>query len=133
MSLYRYYLIPDAMKDSSPTSLEAKMPAEFYDNTTELKRRYLQLRERTYNNEPTWNERTKLPDARMVLGIDRQDPDGGVTIIQVRAGVNYLWDDYRSPYMDHKDEHILKMAKELIETIGVDRVRPRTWGFAAKL
>ena len=127
MSLYRYYLIPDAMKDSSPTSLEAKMPAEFYDNTTELKRRYLQLRERTYNNEPTWNERTKLPYARMVLGIDRQDPDGGVTIIQVRAGVNYLWDDYRSPYMDHKDEHILKMAKELIETIGVDRVRPRTY------
>ena len=36
-----------------------------------------------YNNEYTWNERTNLPYPRLTVGIDRRDPDGAVTIMQV--------------------------------------------------
>lgn len=66
-------------------------------------------------------------DARLVVGIDRQNPDGEVAIIQVRNGINYLCDDYRGPYADGSDAQIPQMAKKLVEVIGVDRVRPHTF------
>ena len=66
-------------------------------------------------------------DARLVVGIDRQNPDGEVAIIQVRNGINYLCDDYRGPYADGSDAQIPQMAKKLVEVIGVDRVRPHTY------
>ena len=66
-------------------------------------------------------------DARLVGGIDRQNPDGEVAIIQVRNGINYLCDDYRGPYADGSDAQIPQMAKKLVEVIGVDRVRPHTF------
>ena len=87
-----------------------------------MKQRYLQLREMPYNNERTWNERARSPYARLVVGVDRQNPDGEVAVIQVRNGINYLCDDYRGPYADGSDAQIPQMAKKLVEVIGVDRV-----------
>ena len=100
MAEYRYYLIPDAMTRAFPEQFEKQTPTEFFDNIADLKKRYLQLREMPYNNERTWNERARFPYARLVVGIDRQNPDGAVAIIQVRNGINYLCDDYRGPYAD---------------------------------
>lgn len=88
---------------------------------------YLQLREMPYNNERTWNERARFPYERLVVGVDRQNPDGAVAVIQVRNGINYLCDDYRGPYADGSDAQITQMAKKLVEVIGVDRVRPHTY------
>ena len=88
---------------------------------------YHQLREMPYNNERTWNERARFPYARLVVGVDRQNPDGEVAVIQVRNGINYLCDDYRGPYADGSDAQIPQMAKKLVEVIGVDRVRPHTY------
>ena len=127
MAEYRYYLIPDAMTRALPEQFEKQTPTEFFDNIADLKKRYLQLRELPYNNERTWNERTRFPYARLVVGIDRQNPDGAVAIIQVRNGINYLCDDYRGPYADGSDAQIPQMAKKLVEVIGVDRVRPHTY------
>lgn len=127
MAEYRYYLIPDAMTRAFPEQFEKQTPTEFFDNIADLKKRYLQLRELPYNNERTWNERARFPYARLVVGIDRQNPDGAVAIIQVRNGVNYLCDDYRGPYADRSDVQIPQMAKKLVEVIGVDRVRPHTY------
>ena len=127
MAEYRYYLIPDAMTRAFPEQFEKQTPTEFFDNIADLKQRYLQLRELPYNNERTWNERARFPYARLVVGIDRQNPDGAVAIIQVRNGINYLCDDYRGPYADRSDAQIPQMAKKLVEVIGVDRVRPHTY------
>lgn len=127
MAEYRYYLIPDAMARAFPEQFGKQPPTEFFDNIADLEKRYHQLREMPYNNERTWNERTRFPYARLVVGIDRQNPDGEVAIIQVRNGINYLCDDYRGPYADGSDAQIPQMAKKLVEVIGVDRVRPHTF------
>ena len=127
MAEYRYYLIPDAMTRAFPEQFEKQTPTEFFDNIADLKKRYLQLREMPYNNERTWNERARFPYERLVVGVDRQNPDGAVAVIQVRNGINYLCDDYRGPYADGSDAQITQMAKKLVEVIGVDRVRPHTY------
>lgn len=127
MAEYRYYLIPDAMTRAFPEQFGKQTPTEFFDNIADLEKRYHQLREMPYNNERTWNERTRFPYARLVVGVDRQNPDGAVAIIQVRNGINYLCDDYRGPYADRSDAQIPQMAKKLVEVIGVDRVRPHTY------
>lgn len=127
MAEYRYYLIPDAMTRAFPEQFEKQTPTEFFDNIADLEKRYHQLREMPYNNECTWNERARFPYERLVVGVDRQNPDGAVAIIQVRNGVNYLCDDYRGPYADRSDTRIPQMAKKLVEVIGVDRVRPHTY------
>lgn len=88
MAEYRYYLIPDFMSHVFPQQFEEQAPTEFFSNTADLMKRYQQLREMPYNNEYTWNERTNLPYPRLTVGIDRRDPDGAVTIMQVRSGVN---------------------------------------------
>ena len=123
MASYRYYLIPDAMALAFPERFETPTLREFFDSTADLKRRYLQLREQPYNNEPTYNERTKLPYVRLEVGIERKDPNAALPVMQVRGGVNYLCDDYRSPFADRDDSRLLEMAKQLVETVGVDRVR----------
>lgn len=110
MAEYRYYLIPDFMSHVFPQQFEAQAPTEFFSNTADLMKRYKQLREMPYNNEYTWNERTNLPYPRLTVGIDRRDPDGAVTIMQVRNGVNYLCDDYRGPFADRNDKQLIEMA-----------------------
>lgn len=127
MAEYRYYLIPDAMTRAFLEQFGKQTSTEFFDNIADLEKRYHQLREMPYNNERTWNERARFPYARLVVGVDRQNPDGAVAIIQVRNGVNYLCDDYRGPYADGSDAQIPQMAKKLVEVIGVDRVRPHTY------
>ena len=124
MAEYRYYLIPDFMSHVFPQQFEEQAPTEFFSNTADLMKRYQQLREMPYNNEYTWNERTNLPYPRLTVGIDRRDPDGAVTIIQVRNGVNYLCDDYRGPFADRNDKPLIEMAKQLVTVVGVDRIRP---------
>lgn len=124
MAEYRYYLIPDFMSHVFPQQFEEQAPTEFFSNTADLMKRYKQLREMPYNNEYTWNERTNLPYPRLTVGIDRRDPDGAVTIMQVRNGINYLCDDYRGPFADRNDKQFIEMAKQLVTAVGVDRIRP---------
>ena len=75
MAEYRYYLIPDAMTRAFPEQFEKQTPTEFFDNIADLEKRYHQLREMPYNNECTWNERARFPYERLVVGIDRQNPE----------------------------------------------------------
>lgn len=88
MAEYRYYLIPDAMTRAFPEQFGKQTPTEFFDNIADLEKRYHQLREMPYNNERTWNERARFPYARLVVGVDRQNPDGEVSVIQVRNGID---------------------------------------------
>lgn len=45
MAEYRYYLIPDFMLHVFPQQFEEQAPTEFFSNTTDLMKRYKQLRE----------------------------------------------------------------------------------------
>lgn len=90
MASYRYYLIPDVMTLAFPERFETQTPREFFDSAADLKRRYVQLREQPYNNEPTYNERTKLPYVRLEVGIERKDPGGALAVMQVRGGIKLL-------------------------------------------
>ena len=127
MAEYRYYLIPDAMTRAFPEQFGKQTPTEFFDNIADLEKRYHQLRVLPYNTDRTWNHRTRFPYARLLLGIDRQNPDGAVAIIQVRNGVNYLCDDNRGPYADRSDAQIPQMPKKHVEVIRLDRDRPHTY------
>lgn len=40
MAGYRYYLIPDAMTRAFPEQFEKQTPTEFFDNITDLEKRY---------------------------------------------------------------------------------------------
>lgn len=124
MENYRYYLIADAMTRSQLQNFKKETPIEYFDTVLALKQRYTELRERPYNNEPTWDEQMQLPCARLTVGVERADPKTTVTVMEVRGGVNYLSDDYRSPFGDTTDKQLLAKAKELVEAVGVDRIRP---------
>lgn len=111
MAEYRYYLIPDAMTRAFPEQFGKQTPTEFFDNIADLEKRYHQLREMPYNNERTWNERARFPYARLVVGVDRQNPDGEVAIIQVRNGMR---------------EFPIMMAKHFAASVNVQRKHSRT-------
>lgn len=124
MENYRYYLIADAMTRAPLQNFKKETPIEYFDTVLALKQRYTELRERPYNNEPTWDEQMQLPCARLTVGVERANPKTTVTVMEVRGGVNYLSDDYRSPFGDTTDKQLLAKAKELVEAVGVDRIRP---------
>lgn len=67
MAEYRYYLIPDAMTRAFPEQFGKQTPTEFFDNIADLEKRYHQLREMPYNNERTWNERTRFGKSTLPL------------------------------------------------------------------
>lgn len=93
MENYRYYLIADAMTRAPLQNFKKETPIEYFDTVLALKQRYTELRERPYNNEPTWDEQMQLPCARLTVGVERADPKTTVTVMEVRGGVNYLSDD----------------------------------------
>lgn len=127
MEIYRYYLIPDAMPRDFPMKFKQQTPIEYYDTVSALKQRYFELRDLPYNNEPTWNEKMSLPYARLTVGVDRQEPECSVTVIEVRGGINYLSDDYRSPFGDTTDKQLFAKIKKLVEVVGVDRIQPHLY------
>ena len=114
MENYRYYLIADAVTRAFPLKFKKETPYEYFDTLSALKQRYLELRNLPYNNEPIWDEQTGLPYARLAVGVERTDPKTTVTVMEVRGGVNYLSDDYRSPFGDTTDKQLLAKVKELV-------------------
>lgn len=123
MKDYCYYLIPDAMTREVSALYEKQTPTEFYDNLADLKVRYLQLREMPYNSEQTPKDITGRPYARLTIGIDRRNEDGAITLVEVRGGINYLSADFYGPFSDVHDKMLYAMARDLIEAVGVDRIR----------
>lgn len=53
MAEYRYYLIPDFMLHVFPQQFEEQAPTEFFSNTTDLMKRYKQLREKQIEQRGT--------------------------------------------------------------------------------
>ena len=123
MKDYCYFLIPDAMAWDVPALRDKKMPTEFYKDLADVKLRYQQLREQPYNYEYASDYVTGCPYARLTIGIVRNNARGPLKLVEVRGGVNYLSDDFYGPFSDVHDKMLYAMARDLIEAVGVDRIR----------
>lgn len=123
MKDYCYFLIPDAMAWDVPALHDKKMPTEFYKNLADVKLRYQELREQPYNNGYASDYITGCPYARLTIGIVRNNARGPLKLVEVRGGMNYLSDDFYGPFSDVHDKMLYAMARELIEAVGVDRIR----------
>ena len=123
MKDYCYFLIPDAMAWDGLTLRDKKKPTEFYRNVSDVKVRYQQLREQPYNYEYVPNDITGRPYARLTIGIVRNNALGPLKLVEVRGGINYLSDDFYGPFSDVHDKMLYAMARDLIEAVGVDRIR----------
>lgn len=123
MKNYCYFLIPDAMAWDVPALHDKKMPTEFYKNLADVKLRYQELREQPYNYEYASDYITGCPYARLTIGIVRNNARGPLKLVEVRGGINYLSDDFYGPFSDVHDKMLYAMARDLIEAVGVDRIR----------
>lgn len=123
MKSYYYFLIPDALAWEMPKLYDKRLPTECYTNLADIKVRYQQLREQPYNYETAFDYITGCPHARLTIGIARNNPRGPLKIVEVRRGINYLSDDFYGPFSDIHDKMLYAMARDLIEAVGVDRIR----------
>lgn len=123
MKSYYYFLIPDALAWDMPKLYDKRLPTECYTNLADVKVRYQQLREQPYNYETAFDYITGCPYARLTIGIARNNPRGPLKIVEVRRGINYLSDDFYGPRSDVNDKLLYAMARDLIEVVGVDRIR----------
>ena len=123
MKSYYYFLIPDALAWDMPKLYDKRLPTECYTNLADVKVRYQQLREQPYNYETAFDYITGCPYARLTIGIARNNPRGPLKIVEVRRGINYLSDDFYGPFSDIHDKMLYAMARDLIEAVGVDRIR----------
>lgn len=123
MKSYYYFLIPDALAWDMPKLYNKRLLTECYTNLADVKVRYQQLREQPYNYETAFDYITGCPYARLTIGIARNNPRGPLKIVEVRRGINYLSDDFYGPRSDVHDKLLYAMARDLIEAVGVDRIR----------
>lgn len=123
MKSYYYFLIPDALAWDMPKLYDKRLPTECYTNLADVKVRYQQLRAQPYNYETAFDYITGCPYARLTIGIARNNPRGPLKIVEVRGGINYLSDDFYGPRSDVNDKLLYAMARDLIEVVGVDRIR----------
>ena len=123
MKSYYYFLNPDALAWDMPKLYDKRLPTECYTNLADVKVRYQQLREQPYNYETAFDYITGCPYARLTIGIARNNPRGPLKIVEVRRGINYLSDDFYGPFSANHDKMLYAMARDLIEAVGVDRIR----------
>lgn len=124
MAEYRYYLIPDKMSIDYPSANLPYTPVELYESLSEVRSRFLQLRENPYNNEFTWNPATQQPYSRLTVGLSCTEPQGSVEVVHVQAGINYLTDGYQDESWCQKDTPAYEMMKGLVEAVGAERIIP---------
>lgn len=89
-----FYIIPDIMTWAVPSPDTERSPMERYDNLDAAIRRFNELRAEPFNNEPTFNEQSGRPYARLTLGMQRTYPVVAVDLIHVMAGRNKLVTDF---------------------------------------
>ena len=118
---WSFYVIADLMTWS--TNAENRSPLEQFSSFEEAKARFDELREEPYNSEPTPPNPEGKPYARLTLGIESDDGISAADILQVRAGQNYLVDDFTRMERLRGDPAALGILSRVAEEIGFDRVK----------
>lgn len=120
-SIWGLYIVADLMTWS--TNAENRSPLEQFSSFEEAKARFDELREEPYNSEPTPPNPEGKPYARLTLGIESDDGISAADILQVRAGQNYLVDDFTRMERLRNDPEVMGILSRTAREIGFDRVK----------
>lgn len=116
-----FYVIPD-LKTWATNSSE-RTPIEHYETFEEARDRFAPLRDQPYNKTNDLNDDGQ-PYAHLTLGLESKDKLSSVDILQVRAGQNYLVEDFTRMERLRADSVVLENLSRVAREIGFDRVRP---------
>lgn len=116
-----FYVIPD-LKTWATNSSE-RTPIEHYETFEEARDRFAALRDQPYNKTNDLNDDGQ-PYAHLALGLESKDKLSSVDILQVRAGQNYLVEDFTRMQRLRADSVVLENLSRVAREIGFDRVRP---------
>ena len=116
-----FYVIPD-LKTWATNSSE-RTPIEHYETFEEARDRFAALRDQPYNKTNDLNDDGQ-PYAHLTLGLESKDKLSSVDILQVRAGQNYLVEDFTRMQRLRADSVVLENLSRVAREIGFDRVRP---------
>lgn len=116
-----FYVIPD-LKTWATNSSE-RTPIEHYETFEEARERFAALRDQPYNKTNDLNDDGQ-PYAHLTLGLESKDKLSSVDILQVRAGQNYLVEDFTRMERLRADSVVLENLSRVAREIGFDRVRP---------
>ena len=113
----RIYVIPDLRTWAFPGEYEQRSNIEYFNTFEDAKKRFNELRNLPYNSEKALNN-DGTPSARLALGVESGTE--AFDILHVRAGENYLVDDFTR----HKDlpDEIMAVIRKSAAEIGFDKV-----------
>ena len=117
-----FYVIADLK--TWATNAEQQSPIEHFATFEEAKARFDELRGQPYNKEAEDLNSDGRPYAHLTLGMESKDGMSAADILQVRAGQNYLVDDFTRMERLRDDPVVLESLSRVAKEIGFDRVRP---------
>ena len=117
-----FYVIDDLK--TWATNAEQQSPIEHFATFEEAKARFDELRGQPYNKEAEDLNADGRPYAHLTLGMESKDGMSAADILQVRAGQNYLVDDFTRMERLRDDPVVLESLSRVAKEIGFDRVRP---------
>ena len=117
-----FYVIADLK--TWATNAEQQSPIEHFATFEEAKARFDELRGQPYNKEAGDLNADGRPYAHLTLGMESKDGMSAADILQVRAGQNYLVDDFTRMERLRDDPVVLESLSRVAKEIGFDRVRP---------
>ena len=117
-----FYVIADLK--TWATNAEQQSPIEHFATFEEAKARFDELRGQPYNKEAEDLNADGRPYAHLTLGMESKDGMSAADILQVRAGQNYLVDDFARMERLRDDPVVLESLSRVAKEIGFDRVRP---------
>ena len=117
-----FYIIPDLK--TWATNAEQQTPIEHFATFEEAKARFDELRSQPYNSEAKDLNTDGRPYAHLTLGMESKDGMSAADILHVRAGQNYLVEDFTRMERLRSDPVVLESLSRVAKEIGVDRVRP---------
>ena len=117
-----FYVIADLK--TWATNAEQQSPIEHFATFEVAKARFDELRGQPYNKEAEDLNADGRPYAHLTLGMESKDGMSAADILQVRAGQNYLVDDFTRMERLRDDPVVLESLSRVAKEIGFDRVRP---------
>jgi len=117
-----FYVIPDLK--TWATNAEQQTPIEHFATFEEAKARFDELRSQPYNSEAKDLNTDGRPYAHLTLGMESKDGMSAADILHVRAGQNYLVEDFTRMERLRSDPVVLESLSRVANEIGFDRVRP---------
>ena len=117
-----FYVIADLK--TWATNAEQQSPIEHFATFEEAKARFDELRGQPYNKEAEDLNADGRPYAHLTLGMESKDGMSAVDILHVRAGQNYLVEDFTRMERLRDDPVVLESLSRVAKEIGFDRVRP---------